>query len=59
VENPGKRNLRVRNTIEGTPGDQPDAMGTTIEVNTSGVKITSSVIALIILALSIVFFFLY
>jgi hypothetical protein len=31
----------------------------TIEVNTSGVKITSSVIGLIILTLSIVFFFLY
>jgi hypothetical protein len=31
----------------------------TIEVNTSGVKITSSVIGLVILTLSIVFFFLY
>jgi hypothetical protein len=35
-----------------------DAMNT-IEVNTSGVKITSSVIGLVILTLSIVFFFLY
>lgn len=37
------------------PGDGVN----TIEVNTSGVKITSSVIGLVILTLSIVFFFLY
>ena len=39
------------------PSDQIEA--STIEVTTSGVKITSSVIGLIILVLSIVFFFLY
>jgi hypothetical protein len=43
----------------GTPGNRADATNTTIEVNTSGVKITSSVIGLVILTLSIVFFFLY
>jgi hypothetical protein len=46
-------------SIAGTPSDQVDATSTTIEVNTSGVKITSSVIGLVILTLSIVFFFLY
>ena len=45
--------------IERNPGNQVEARSTTIEVNTSGVKITSSVIGLVILALSIVFFFLY
>jgi hypothetical protein len=43
----------------GNPSNQVDATNTTIEVNTSGVKITSSVIGLVILVLSIVFFFLY
>jgi hypothetical protein len=41
-----------------TPADPSNGINT-IEVNTSGVKITSSVIGLIILTLSIVFFFLY
>jgi hypothetical protein len=41
----------------GNPNDQIEA--STIEISTSGVKITSSVIGLIILVLSIVFFFLY
>ena len=43
----------------GTPGDQLDAKTTSIELNTGGLKITSSVIGLVILTLSIVFFFLY
>jgi hypothetical protein len=45
--------------IEQSPDKQVDPENTTIEVNTSGMTITSSVIGLIILALSIVFFFLY
>jgi hypothetical protein len=43
--------------IERNPGNQVEARSTTIEVNTSGVKITFSVIGLVILALSIVFSF--
>jgi len=42
---------------KGNPNDHIEA--STIEVSTSGVKITSSVIGLVILVLSIVFFFLY
>jgi hypothetical protein len=45
-------------TDETNPTRTADATNT-IEVNTSGVKITSSVIGLVILTLSIVFFFLY
>jgi hypothetical protein len=41
-----------------TPANPSNGVNT-IEVNTTGVKITSSVIGLIILTLSIVFFFLY
>jgi hypothetical protein len=44
--------------IATTPTNPSNGVNT-IEVNTSGVKITSSVIGLVILTLSIVFFFLY
>lgn len=59
-------NMPLKVTTTSTEGPPIAATSTnpgidvnTIEVNTSGVKITSSVIGLIILTLSIVFFFLY
>jgi hypothetical protein len=45
--------------VDKPSNDKPSNGVNTVEVNTSGVKITSNVIGLIILTLSIVFFFLY